>query len=133
MANKKGMLLGSGLILTLGVALFLALTPKTSSAVEDAETSVQPRNLTIEIYKEKLAGKSEEEVDAYFAPFTDNKIIIADKSGGFTSSLTDDYDEPVETLYPDGRRVIQSFHDKTVAATIGEVKQALRVEREKID
>ena len=131
MANKKGMLLGSGLVLTLGMAIFLALTPKTSSAVDDAETSVQPRNQTIEIYKEKLAGKSEEEVDAYFDPFTDNKIIIADQSGGFTSSLTDDYDEPVETLYPDGRRVIQSFHDKTVAATIGQVKQALREERDR--
>lgn len=78
-----------------------------------------------------MAGKSEEEVDAYFALFTDNKMIIADKSGGFTSSLTDDYDEPVETLYPDGTRVVQSFHDKSVAATIGEVRQALREERER--
>lgn len=78
-----------------------------------------------------MAGKSEEEVDAYFALFTDNKMIIADKSGGFTSSLTDDYDEPVETLYPDGTRVVQSFHDKSVGATIGEVRQAPREERER--
>lgn len=75
MANKKGILLGSGLVLTVGVAVFLALAPKTTSAVDDAETSVQPRNQTIEIYKEKLAGKSEEDFSSVnFQALRDNEF-----------------------------------------------------------
>lgn len=127
---KKRILLFSSVALTVGALVFLVLTPKASSENNENDSVSPNRNQTIEIYKEKLAGKSEEEVNAYFAPFTDDKTIIADKSGGFTSSLTDDYDEPVETLYPDGTRVVQSFHDENVAATIAQVKQALREERE---
>lgn len=128
---KKRVILLSSLVLTLGAAAYLALAPKSASAIDDSTTSSQSGNQTIEIYKEKFAGKSEEEVNDFFDADDDNKIIIADKSGGYTSSLTNDYDEPVETISEDGTKTVQSFHDKSVAATIGEVKQALKEEREK--
>lgn len=127
---KKRVILLSSLVLTLGAAAYLALAPKSVSAIDDNATSSQGDNQTIEIYKEKFAGKSEEEVNDFFDGEVDSKIIIADKSGGYTSSLTNDYDNPVETVAEDGTKTVQSFRDKSVAATIGEVKQALKEQRE---
>ena len=53
-------------------------------------------------------------------------LIIADKAGGFTTSSTNDYSDPVETIDKDGNKEVKSFQDKTVSATIGEIKEALK-------
>lgn len=127
---KKRVILLSSFVVIFGVVAYLALAPKYVSAVADNIAVSNTGNETIEIYKQKFAGMSEEEVNAFFAFDDDSKIIIADESGGYTSSLTDNYDEPVETIYPDGSKKVQSFYDKSVAATIGEVKQALKEQRE---
>ena len=70
--------------------------------------------------------ESEKEINDYFSGLSDSKLIIADKSGGFTTSSTDDYSNPVETTDENGNKELKSFQDKSVAATVGEIKEALK-------
>ena len=110
-------------ILTVGLISYALLNP---SVVANSLGSDQKENQTIEIYKELLKNKSEKEINEYFSNLPDDKLIIADKAGGFTTSSTNDYSDPVETIDKDGNREVKSFQDKTVSATIGEIKEALK-------
>ena len=109
-------------ILTVGLISYALLNPVVANSLG----SGQKENQTIEIYKELLKNKSEKEINEYFSNLPDDQLIIADKAGGFTTSSTDDYSSPVETIDKDGNREVKSFHDKTVSATIGEIKEALK-------
>ena len=109
-------------ILTVGLISYALLTPVVANSLG----SDQKENQTIEIYKELLKNKSEKEINEYFSNLPDDQLIIADKAGGFTTSSTDDYSSPVETIDKDGNREVKSFQDKTVSATIGEIKEALK-------
>lgn len=110
-------------ILTVGLISYALLNPAVDA---NSLGSDQKENQTIEIYKELLKNKSEKEIDEYFSNLPDDKLIIADKAGGFTTSSTNDYSDPVETIDKDGNREVKSFQDKTVSATIGEIKEALK-------
>lgn len=109
-------------ILTVGLISYALLNPVVANSLG----SDQKENQTIEIYKELLKNKSEKEINEYFSNLPDDKLIIADKAGGFTTSSTNDYSDPVETIDKDGNREVKSFQDKTVSATIGEIKEALK-------
>lgn len=107
----------------MGLISYALLNP---AFVANSLGSGQKENQTIEIYKELLKNKSEKEINEYFSNLPDDKLIIADKAGGFTTSSTNDYSDPVETIDKDGNREVKSFQDKTVSATIGEIKEALK-------
>lgn len=109
-------------ILTVGLISFALLNPVIANSLGSA----QKENQTIEIYKELLKNKSEKEINEYFLNLPDDQLIIADDSGGFSTSATNDYSNPVETIDKDGNREVKSFRDKTVSATIGEIKEALK-------
>lgn len=108
-------------ILTVGLISFALLNPVIANSLGSA----QKENQTIEIYKELLKNKSEKEINEYFLNLPDDQLIIADDSGGFSTSSTNDYSNPVETIDKDGNKEVKSFQDKTVSATIGEIKEAL--------
>ena len=59
----------------------------------------------------------------------DSKVIIADESGGFTTSSTDDYSNPVETIDERGNKELKSFQDTSTASTIGEIKAAMKINK----
>jgi hypothetical protein len=109
-------------ILTVGLISYALLTPVVANSLG----SDQKENQTIEIYKELLKNKSEKEINEYFLNLPDDQLIIADDSGGFSTSSTNDYSNPVETIDKDGNKEVKSFQDKTVSATIGEIKEALK-------
>lgn len=109
-------------ILTVGLISFALLNPVIANSLGSA----QKENQTIEIYKELLKNKSEKEINEYFLNLPDDQLIIADDSGGFSTSSTNDYSNPVETIDKDGNGEVKSFQDKTVSATIGEIKEALK-------
>ena len=109
-------------ILTVGLISFALLKPVIANSLGSA----QKENQTIEIYKELLKNKSEKEINEYFLNLPDDQLIIADDSGGFSTSSTNDYSNPVETIDKDGNKEVKSFQDKTVSATIGEIKEALK-------
>lgn len=109
-------------ILTVGLISYALLNPVIANSLG----SNQKENQTIEIYKDLLKNKSEKEINEYFSNLPDDKLIIADKAGGFTTSSTNDYSDPVETINKDGNKEVKSFQDKTVSATIGEIKEALK-------
>lgn len=109
-------------ILTVGLISYGLLNPVIANSLG----SNQKENQTIEIYKDLLKNKSEKEINEYFSNLPDDKLIIADKAGGFTTSSTNDYSDPVETIDKDGNKEVKSFQDKTVSATIGEIKEALK-------
>ena len=109
-------------ILTVGLISYALLTPVVANSLG----SDQKENQTIEIYKELLKNKSEKEINEYFLNLPDDQLIIADDSGGFSTSSTTDYSNPVETIDKDGNKEVKSFQDKTVSATIGEIKEALK-------
>ena len=109
-------------ILTVGLISFALLKPVIANSLGSA----QKENQTIEIYKELLKNKSEKEINEYFLNLPDDQLIISDDSGGFSTSSTNDYSNPVETIDKDGNREVKSFQDKTVSATIGEIKEALK-------
>ena len=109
-------------ILTVGLISFALLNPVIANSLGSA----QKENQTIEIYKELLKNKSEKEINEYFLNLPDDQLIIADDSGGFSTSATNDYSNPVETIDKDGNKEVKSFQDKTVSATIGEIKEALK-------
>ena len=109
-------------ILTVGLISFALLNPVIANSLGSA----QKENQTIEIYKELLKNKSEKEINEYFLNLPNDQLIIADDSGGFSTSSTNDYSNPVETIDKDGNREVKSFQDKTVSATIGEIKEALK-------
>lgn len=109
-------------VLTVGLISFALLNPVIANSLGSA----QKENQTIEIYKELLKNKSEKEINEYFLNLPDDQLIIADDSGGFSTSSTNDYSNPVETIDKDGNREVKSFQDKTVSATIGEIKEALK-------
>ncbi|WP_314481483.1 hypothetical protein [Streptococcus cristatus] len=120
MAKKKMLLTLS--VVALGIGSYALLKPVI------AETTIGKtnENQTISIYKNLLKGKSEKEINDYFSGLSDSKLIIADKSGGFTTSSTDDYSNPVETIDENGNKELKYFQDKSVAATVGEIKEALK-------
>ena len=109
-------------VLTVGLISYALLTPVVANSLG----SDQKENQTIEIYKELLKNKSEKEINEYFLNLPDDQLIIADDSGGFSTSSTNDYSNPVETIDKDGNKEVKSFQDKTVSATIGEIKEALK-------
>ena len=109
-------------VLTVGLISFALLNPVIANSLGSA----QKENQTIEIYKELLKNKSEKEINEYFLTLPDDQLIIADDSGGFSTSSTNDYSNPVETIDKDGNKEVKSFQDKTVSATIGEIKEALK-------
>ena len=109
-------------VLTVGLISFALLNPVIANSLGSA----QKENQTIEIYKELLKNKSEKEINEYFLNLPDDQLIIADASGGFSTSSTNDYSNPVETIDKDGNKEVKSFQDKTVSATIGEIKEALK-------
>ena len=109
-------------ILTVGLISYALLTPVVANSLG----SDQKENQTIEIYKELLKNKSEKEINEYFLNLPDDQLIIADDSGGFSTSSANDYSNPVETIDKDGNKEVKSFQDKTVSATIGEIKEALK-------
>lgn len=109
-------------ILTVGLISYALLNPVNANSLGSA----QKENQTIEIYKELLKNKSEKEINEYFLNLPDDQLIIADASGGFSTSSTNDYSNPVETIDKDGNKEVKSFQDKTVSATIGEIKEALK-------
>lgn len=109
-------------VLSLGLVSYVLFKP----AIAATTSGITRENKTIEIYKDLLKGKSEKEINDYFSDLPDSKLIIADKSGGYTTSLTDDYSNPVESTDENGNEELKSFHDKSVAATVGEIKEALK-------
>ena len=120
MAKKKMLVTLS--VLSLGLVSYVLFKP----AIAETTSGITRENKTIEIYKDLLKGKSEKEINDYFSDLPDSKLIIADKSGGYTTRLTDDYSNPVESTDENGNEELKSFHDKSVAATVGEIKEALK-------
>lgn len=109
-------------VLTVGLISYALLNPVIANSLG----AQQKENQTIEIYKNLLKNKSEKEINEYFLNLPDDQLIIADDSGGFSTSSTNDYSNPVETIDKDGNKEVKSFQDKTVSATIGEIKEALK-------
>ncbi|MBF0787299.1 MULTISPECIES: hypothetical protein [unclassified Streptococcus] len=105
---------------------FLLKQPALAS--EDA----LPNNRTIQIYAHLLKDASEEEVNDYFQGEDDATLIIADKSGGYLSTLTNDVHSYSEVRDENGDLIERvSFDDETVATTIAEVKEYLQEQRQK--
>lgn len=119
------------LILGLAVVSLGGLLLRHSAHAHASEETVSD-NRTLQIYSRLLKDASEEEVDEYFQYNDDETLIIADESGGYLSSLTNDVNSYSELHDGDGKLIERvSFGDKKVAATIGEVKEYLKEQREK--
>lgn len=99
------------------------------NAIAESTGIDQKENQTIQIYKKLLRGKSEKEINDYFGNLPDSKVIIADESGGFTTSSTDDYSNPVEIIDERGNKELKSFQDTSTASTIGEIKAAMKINK----
>lgn len=99
------------------------------NAVAESTGIDQKENQTIQIYKKLLSGKSEKEINDYFGNLPDSKVIVADESGGFTTSSTNDNSNPVETIDERGNKELKSFQDTSTASTIGEIKAALKINK----
>lgn len=99
------------------------------NAIAESTGIDQKENQTIQIYKKLLRGKSEKEINDYFGNLPDSKVIIADESGGFTTSPTDDYSNPVETVDERGNKELKSFQDTSTASTIGEIKAVMKINK----
>ena len=99
------------------------------NAIAESTGIDQKENQTIQIYKKLLRGKSEKEINDYFGNLPDSKVIIADESGGFTTSSTDDYSNPVETIDERVKKELKSFQDTSTASTIGEIKAAMKINK----
>lgn len=99
------------------------------NAVAESTGIDQKENQTIQIYKKLLSGKSEKEINDYFGNLPDSKVIVADESGGFTTSSTNDYSNPVETIDEGGNKELKSFQDTSTASTIGEIKAAFKINK----
>ena len=99
------------------------------NAIAESTGIDQKENQTIQIYKKLLRGKSEKEINDYFGNLPDSKVIIADESGGFTTSSTDDYSNPVENIDERGNKELKSFQDTSTASTIGEIKAAMKINK----
>ncbi len=85
-------------------------------------------NVTIAILKETLEGKTDEEIDAYFAHFeSDDQRILADEYGGLMS-LKMGYEGDGDLGYvvkPDGTKTHYNLYSPE-ATTVGEAKEALK-------
>ncbi|MGT2800095.1 hypothetical protein [Streptococcus marmotae] len=92
-----------------------------------SETKV-PENRTIKIYAELLKDSTEEEVDAYFRHSDDNDKIIAYPGGGYLTSP--DGKGFSQRFDKDGNEEILFFEDDSVSATIREIKEYLKEQRE---
>ncbi|MBF0775552.1 hypothetical protein BVE84_04225 [Streptococcus azizii] len=113
---------------TVTILLGVLLPQQRAVASEERKSD----NRTIQIYARLLKDASEEEVNDYFQHHDDATLIIADKSGGYLSSLTNDVNSYSEVRDENGNLLERvSFGDETVAATIAEVKEYLREQREK--
>ena len=99
------------------------------NAIAESTGIDQKENQTIQIYKKLLSGKSEKEINDYFGNLPDSKVIVADESGGFTTSSKNDYSNPVETIDERGNKELKSFQDTSTASTIGEIKAALKINK----
>lgn len=99
------------------------------NAIAESTGIDQKENQTIQIYKKLLRGKSEKEINDYFGNLPDSKVIIADESGGFSTSSTDDYSNPVGTIDERGNKELKSFQDTSTASTIGEIKAAMKINK----
>lgn len=113
---------------TVTILLGVLLPQQRAVASEERKSD----NRTIQIYARLLKDASEEEVNDYFQHHDDATLIIADKSGGYLSNLTNDVNSYSEVRDENGNLLERvSFGDETVAATIAEVKEYLREQREK--
>lgn len=113
---------------TVTILLGVLLPQQRAVASEERKSD----NRTIQIYARLLKDASEEEVNDYFQHHDDATLIIADKSGGYLSSLTNDVNSYSEVRDENGNLLERvSFGDETVATTIAEVKEYLREQREK--
>ena len=99
------------------------------NAIAESTGIDQKENQPIQLYKKLLRGKSEKEINDYFGNLPDSKVIIADESGGFTTSSTDDYSNPVENIDERGNKELKSFQDTSTASTIGEIKAAMKINK----
>lgn len=112
---------------TVTILLGVVLPQQRAVASEERKSD----NRTIQIYARLLKDASEEEVNDYFQYHDDATLIIADKSGGYLSSLTNDVNSYSEVRDENGNLLERvSFGDETVAATIAEVKEYLREQRD---
>lgn len=112
---------------TVTILLGVLLPQQRAVASEERKSD----NRTIQIYARLLKDASEEEVNDYFQHHDDATLIIADKSGGYLSSLTNDVNSYSEVRDENGNLLERvSFGDETVAATIAEVKEYLREQRD---
>ncbi len=112
---------------TVTILLGVLLPQQRAVASEERKSD----NRTIQIYARLLKDASEEEVNDYFQHHDDATLIIADKSGGYLSSLTNDANSYSEVRDENGNLLERvSFGDETVATTIAEVKEYLREQRD---
>lgn len=112
---------------TVTILLGVLLPQQRAVASEERKSD----NRTIQIYARLLKDASEEEVNDYFQHHDDATLIIADKSGGYLSSLTNDVNSYSEVRDENGNLLERvSFGDETVATTIAEVKEYLREQRD---
>lgn len=112
---------------TVTILLGVVLPQQRAVASEERKSD----NRTIQIYARLLKDASEEEVNDYFQYHDDATLIIADKSGGYLSSLTNDVNSYSEVRDENGNLLERvSFGDETVATTIAEVKEYLREQRD---
>ncbi|MGT2783939.1 hypothetical protein [Streptococcus merionis] len=122
---KKNLLISAASLIGVTLLGLIFFQSKVQSSTSTTVGDSLPENQTIRIMYEKWRNASEEEVNAYFQPFSDDKKIIADPSGGFLTSIDDNYTVSKRQDWT-GRDIVQSFDDPKVAATIGEVKAYLR-------
>ena len=126
MANQTKKIISLiAIVLSIGIVSYAL----QKNAIAESTGIDQKENQTIQIYKKLLSGKSEKEINDYFGNLPDSKVIIADESGGFTTSSTNDSSNPDETIDERGNKELKSFQDTSTASTIGEIKAALKINK----
>lgn len=121
----------------LGISILIlshnSLSTVHSSEIADSTISkeVSTENLTIQVLSEYLMDKSEEEIEAYFGDLPDDQWIIAVRScGGFFFRDDNSRDGVVEIFENDNIIESVSYSDENGAATIGEVKEYVKILKE---
>lgn len=101
-----------------------------SVLVENNDTNLKTskdENTTVNVYKRVMKGYTDNDIDNFFAirGVDDDTRIIADKGGGFFSSL-DGKEGVTSVLSTSDGNVVMDLSNHNQSATVGQIKKALK-------
>lgn len=93
------------------------------------QKTTKDENMTVNVYRRVMKDYTDNEIDNFFAirGVDDDTRIIADKGGGFFSSL-DGKEGVTSVLSTSDGDVVMDLSNHNQSATVGQIKEALKEE-----